>query len=265
VIDLRSGSVPVGAGELYYERAGEGFPVVLVHGALWDRRIWEPQIEPFAAQHDVIRYDQRGHGRSAPSAGRYSEVGDLRALLESLEIARCAVVGCSTGAQIALDFALRHPEMADAIVLVAPLVSGREWDDRGIEVLASEIRAAVDAGDPRQAMEMELAVWAPLRTDPDADALIRDVALENVAVYSIDASLAEQPPSAVERLGEIQAATLVVVGDHDLEEVHRVSDLLAEGIPGAQKRVIAGADQPVNVRRPDKFNKLALDFLSFRM
>ncbi len=49
MIDLRSGSVPVEAGELYYERVGEGFPVVLLHGALWDRRIWDPQIAAFAA------------------------------------------------------------------------------------------------------------------------------------------------------------------------------------------------------------------------
>jgi 3-oxoadipate enol-lactonase len=263
VIDLRSGWVPVDAGELYYERAGEGFPVVLIVGALWDRRIWEPQIEPFASAHDVIRYDQRGHGRSPASRTRYSE-SDLRALLEGLAISRCAVVGCSTGAQVAIDFAIEHADAADAIVPV-PLVSGHAWDDRGIEVLASEIRAAVDEGDPRQAMEMELAVWAPLTTDPEADALIRDVALDNVNVYAIDASLAEPPPSAVERLGDVQAATLVIVGDHDVEEVHKMSDLLAERLPGAQKRVIAGADQPVNVRRPDKFNELVLDFLSFRM
>ncbi len=264
-MDARSGTVRVEAGELYYERAGQGFPVVLVHGALWDRRIWDPQFEAFAAQHDVIRYDQRGHGRSAPPSAPYSEVRDLAALLSELDVSRCALVGCSTGAQLAIDFAIRHPDAADALVPVAPLVSGHAWEDRGIEVLAAEIRAAVQAGDARQAMEMELAVWAPLSTDPAADALIRDVALDNVGIYAIDASLAEPPPPAVERLPEIQAATLVVVGDHDVEEVHRMSDLLAERIPGAQKRVIAGADQPVNVRRAEKFNKLVLDFLSFRM
>lgn len=265
MIDLRSGSVSVGAGELYYERAGEGFPVVLLHGALWDRRIWEPQMEAFTGQHDVIRYDQRGHGRSPVATSRYSEVRDLTMLLDALGVSRCALVGCSTGAQIAIDFALEHPGVAEALVPVAPLVSGHDWGDRGIEVLASEIRSAVEAGDPRQAMELELAVWAPMQTDPDADALIRDVALDNADVYRIDAALVDPPAPAADRLGDITAATLIVVGDHDVEEVHQMADLLAEGIPGAQKRVIAGADQPVNVRRPDKFNKLVLDYLSFRM
>jgi pimeloyl-ACP methyl ester carboxylesterase len=265
VTGVQTGSLPVGAGELYFERAGEGFPVVLVHGALWDRRIWDPQMEPFAAQHDVIRYDRRGHGRSGPPAGPYSELADLRAVLDALGIARCAVVGCSSGAQIAIDIALAHPEVVDAIVAVAPLVSGRAWSDPGIEVLAGELRAAVDAGDLRRAVETELAVWAPLTTDPGADALIRGVALENASAYAIDTSLVDEPPPAVDRLGEMQAATLIVVGDNDVEEVHTISDLLADRIPGAQKRVIAGADQPVNVRRPAKFNKMVLDFLSFRM
>jgi pimeloyl-ACP methyl ester carboxylesterase len=192
-------------------------------------------------------------------------VADLRALLEALRIDRCGLVGCSTGAQIAIDFALAHPDRADALVLVAPLVSGHAWDDRGIEVLAAEVRSAVDAGDVRRAMEMELAVWAPLNTDPEADALIRTVALDNVGVYAIDASLVDPPPSAVGRLGHIAAPTLVIVGDRDTEEIHGMAGLLAERVPGAQKRVIAGADQPVNVRRPDKFNRLVLDFLSFRV
>jgi 3-oxoadipate enol-lactonase len=264
-VNLFTGSVPVEAGELYYERAGTGFPVVLAHGALWDRRIWDPQLEAFAIQHDVIRYDRRGHGRSTPPVGRYSEIEDLRTLLESLGVARCAVVGCSTGAQIAVDFALAYPTAAEAIVAVAPLVSGRAWDDPGIEVLATEVRKAVVAGDFRRAVEMELAVWTPLTTEPDADALIRSVALDNASAYAVDASLAESPPPAIDRLGNIEAATLIIVGDRDVEEVHAMSDLLAERIPGALKRVIAGADQAVNVRRPEKFNRLVLDFLSFRM
>jgi pimeloyl-ACP methyl ester carboxylesterase len=264
VIDLDAGRVPVEAGELYYERAGSGFPVVLVHGDLWDGRIWDPQFEAFAAHHDVVRYDRRGHGRSAPPLGRYSEVEDMRTLLEWLGVARCAVVGCSTGAQIAIDFALAYPGVADALVAVAPVISGRDWDDPGIDVLAAEVRNAVNAGDLRRAIDMELAVWAPLNTDPKADALIREVAFDNENVFAIDASLVQPPPPAMDRLGEIDVATLIVVGDHDVEEVHTMADVLAERIPGALKRVIAGADQPVNVRRPEKFNRLVLDFLSFR-
>jgi pimeloyl-ACP methyl ester carboxylesterase len=58
--------------------------------------------------------------------------------------------------------------------------------------------------------------------------------------------------------------TLVVVGDRDVGEVHTIADLIAERIPGAHKREIADADQLVMVRRPEVFDRLVLDFLSFR-
>jgi pimeloyl-ACP methyl ester carboxylesterase len=63
-MEVSPGYVAVDGGSLYYERAGDGYPVVLIHGKLWDRRIWEPQFLPFAARQDVIRYDARGHGLS---------------------------------------------------------------------------------------------------------------------------------------------------------------------------------------------------------
>jgi len=62
-------------------------------------------------------------------------------------------------------------------------------------------------------------------------------------------------------LGQIEAPTLVIEAERDVGEIHAIAKLLAERIPGAQKRVIAGADHVVNVRAPQKFNRLVLDFL----
>jgi pimeloyl-ACP methyl ester carboxylesterase len=248
-------------GRLWYERDGEGFPVVLVHPGLWDLRIWDGQFAEFARHHDTIRYDLRGYGRSDEPVRPYSDLRDLRELIDVLEIGRCALVGCGTGAQLAIDFALAHPDRADAIVPVGPALSGYRWSDPGLGVLMDEVARAVRSGDPLRAMEMELAVWAPLSADgPD-----REIAMENAQVLCIDDSLIQAPPPAVARLREMQAATLIVVGDEDLNETHAIADLLASSIPGALKRVIAEADQLVNVRRPERFNQVALDFLSFRM
>jgi 3-oxoadipate enol-lactonase len=147
-------------GRLWYERDGEGFPVVLVHPGLWDLRIWDGQFAAFTRQHDTIRYDLRGHGRSDEPVRPYSDLRDLRAFLDALEIGRCALVGCGTGAQLAIDFALEYPELADAIVPVAPALSGYRWSDPGLGVLMDEVARAVRSGDPLRAMEMELAVWA---------------------------------------------------------------------------------------------------------
>jgi hypothetical protein len=127
-----------------------------------------------------------------------------------------------------------------------------------------EVARAVRSGDPLRAMEMELAVWAPLSAHPSAGGAVREIAMANAQVLCIDDSLNEPRPSAVMRLREIDAATLIVVGDEDLNETHAIADLLASSIPGALKRVIAEATSLVNVRRPERFNQVALDFLSFR-
>jgi 3-oxoadipate enol-lactonase len=261
---MTEGYVDVAGGRLWFERAGEGFPVVLLHPGLWDSRIWDAQFEAFAQDHDVLRYDLRGYGRSDAPTAPYSDLRDLRTLVAAQWVERCALVGCASGAQLALDFALEHPSVVDAVVLVSPDISGYTWADTGLEILADEVEGALRAGEPNRAMEIELAVWAPLTTRA-ADSDARRIAMENVAALSIDESLLEPPRPAVERLGDVHAATMIVVGDHDLEEIHRIADRLSTGIPGASKRVIADADQLVNVAKPERFNRLVLDFLTFRV
>jgi len=258
------GYVEVEGGRLYYERAGEGFPVVLIHPSLWDSRIWDPQFDEFAQHHDVVRYDIRGYGRSDLPERPYSDLRDLRYLLGKLGIGRCALVGCAVGAQLAIDLAIAQPEIADAIVAVSPGLTGHAWRDDGLRMLVEEVDRALRVGDLEGAMNVELAVWAPLRDDPTSDELIRSIAMENAHVLRLDDGLAETPPSAVPHLGEIRAATLIVIGDRDIGEIHHIADELADAIPGASKRVIAEADHLVNVRKPEKFNRMVLDFLSFR-
>lgn len=259
------GYVPVEGGRLWYQRAGAGFPVILIHPRPWDGRIWDDQFAPFVEQHDVVRYDRRGSGRSDPPAGTFSELRDLLYLMEELELGRCALVGCGSGAELALDAALASRTLVDALVLASPDVSGYRWRDRGLPVFESEVRRALVSGEPEWAMDMILAVWAPPGLDPNTDARVRLLAVENLEGLATWDAVVEAPPPAVDRLEDVSAATLVLVGDRDLGEVHAIADLLAERVPGARKHVIADADQLVHVRKPERFNRLVLDFLSFRV
>jgi pimeloyl-ACP methyl ester carboxylesterase len=263
-MDVRTGHVSIEGGGLYYERAGEGFPVVLIHPGLWDLRIWDEQFEVFAEHHDVVRYDVRGYGRSDVPTLPYSDVRDLRYLLAELGIERCAIVGCSMGAQLAIDFALEHPSVADALVLVAPGLSGHRWTDPGLDVFLAEVQQAVAAGELERAMGIQVAVWAPLDSGHETNARVRSIAMDNVQILRVPDALPDAPPSAVERLPEVRAATLVVVGDRDLAEIHTIADLLVARVPGAHERVVHDADHLVMVRQPEVFNRLVLDFLSFR-
>jgi len=264
-MDVLTGDIEVEDGRLSYDRAGEGFPVVLVHPGLWDRRIWDEQFERFAEQHDVVRFDLRGYGRSETPGRPYSDVRDLRALLAELGIERCALVGCSMGGQIALNFALEHPEVAEALVLVSPGVSGYRWGDGRLDVVAAEVQDAVASGDLEAAMDAELAMWAPLEPSSETTGWIRRIAMDNLRIFDIPESLPEALPSVVGRLGDVEAATLVVVGERDVTEIHSIADLLVERVPGALVREIHDADHLVMVRQPEVFNRVVLDFLSFRM
>jgi 3-oxoadipate enol-lactonase len=262
---MAEGTVTVEDGRLWYERAGEGFPVVLLHPSLWDARIWDPQFAEFAQHHDTIRYDARGFGRSDRPDRPYSDLRDLQALLGEFGIAKCALVGCASGAQLAIDFAIAHPDVADAIVPVSPGVSGYAWRDPGFDVLIDEVSGAVQAGDLDRAVDMELAVWVPLTSGDEATGpRVREIARENAHVLGMEDDFLEAVPSAVERLGDVRAATLVIVGDRDIEEIHAIAEMVTQSIPGARKRVIADADALVNVRRADRFNRVVLDFLAFR-
>jgi pimeloyl-ACP methyl ester carboxylesterase len=226
-------------GRLWYERAGGGFPVVFVHSGLMDARVWEPQFEAFAEQHEVILYDRRGFGRSDAPSGPFSDVRDLRALLHTLEIARCALVGCAEGAGLAFDLALETPDAIEAVVASSPRVSGYPWRDPGAEALTDQVARSIAAGDTQGAIELQLAVWAPVTSK--ADPGVRTVALSNAAAQQLDPSWREEPPA----------------------EVGEIADLVAGQVPGASKRVVAETDQLVNVGKPERFNRLALDLLAF--
>src|SRR2546426_1158022 len=115
---------------LYYEVAGRGAPLVLVHGFACGIRSWDPQVRALSRYRRVIAYDVRGHGLSdaPPEAAAYSQatsVADLHALLAHLKIGRAVVGGLSMGGNIALNFALAHPAMVSALI-VADTGAGSE-------------------------------------------------------------------------------------------------------------------------------------------
>ena len=88
--------------DLYWEEAGEGPPVVLVHEAVGDSRMWDPQWETFPRSHRTVRFDQRGYGRSPLEPGTISHARDLIDLMDEVGLdaprssaARWAGVSCS--------------------------------------------------------------------------------------------------------------------------------------------------------------------------
>lgn len=257
------GFAPVDGCRLHYEVRGAGAAVVLIHAGLWDLRIWDDQMEPFAMAHTVLRFDLPGFGRSEFPDRPFSIRTQIADLMTFVGISTAAVVGCSIGGQIALDFTLEHPDMVERLILVASGMSGDETPDdpESIEVF-DQAEEAFKSGDLEQMVQLQLRVWTPLRTDPDVDRRIHDIAMDNRRVDTLDWSLSQRlDPPAAGRLGDVAVPTMVIVGERDVPAMAVIGQKLAEGIPGSRKVVIAGADHLPNLRAPEEFNRTVLEFL----
>jgi pimeloyl-ACP methyl ester carboxylesterase len=257
------------AARLFVEDLGAGPAVTLLHPGLWDRRTWDPQIEPLLDDgFRVIRYDQRGYGRSSlPVPGvAFSHVRDLEAVLADRGVERTALVGCSMGGALAIDATLTFPERVWALVPVAAGLGGFESSQEedewygDIEALYEE---AVEAGELERAQTLLLErIWAPLGMDDPAGKKIRAIAMDNLQEVTMDESGAERlDPPAARRLHEIDVPTLVVKAEADPPDMHRIGDLIAASVPDARATMIEGADHVVNLRQPERFDAAVIPFL----
>ena len=120
--------------ELYYEEAGDGYPIVLGHGGFSDITEWDPQVEALSQRYRVIRYDRRGCGRSRPrDVPQLAElwVEDLRQFMLSLELEQAYIGGVSYGGMLLIGFLLKYQGMCKAAVIVSATARGREKTSPG--------------------------------------------------------------------------------------------------------------------------------------
>ena len=149
-----SGHVEVAGGsKIYYEECGSGpAAVILLHDAWLHSVTWEDEWRPLCAKYHAVRYDRRGYGKSEAAKAEYSPVEDLLALINDRKIQRAVLVGSSTGAGIAVDFALAHPEAAQGLFLIGPIVDGLPTSTE-FEVRAARNSAPLKEGDAKAAAE----------------------------------------------------------------------------------------------------------------
>jgi pimeloyl-ACP methyl ester carboxylesterase len=255
-----NGFAQVQDGQLYYEVLGEGPPLVLIHGGSLHHGMWDDQFDLFARDYRVVRYDVRGFGQSGSSEVPHSQWEDLRALLEHLEIERTDIVGLSLGGRIAVDFALTHPERVNRLVLVGPGLSGWQFEPAP---WLTEVGEAMRVGDKRAAAEAWLRspYLEAAMEDPEVAERVRRLTLENESSWvPVFRAHALNPP-ATERLGDLAAPALLVVGSRDDVEIHRIAELLTEKVPDLQRVDIEGAGHMVNMERPEQFNRAVLEYL----
>jgi len=254
---------------LYSEAAGEGPGVVLVHTGICDSRMWEPQWQSFPRSHRTVRYDLRGFGRSPIQPGSYSHARDLAEILEVNGLESASLVGVSLGGRVALELAIARPELVESLVLVGAALPGHAWSDE-IEAFGAAEEAALERGDLDAAVEANLKTWVdgPRRSASMVDAALRAQvgemqrrAFELQLPVEGEADEELLVPDADERLGEVRARTLVLVGDDDVSDMAVIAEGLEHGIPDARRASIAGTAHLPSLERPEEFDELVLTFL----
>jgi pimeloyl-ACP methyl ester carboxylesterase len=253
---------------IHYEERGEGTAVVLIHAGVVNLGMWDDQMDAFAQNYFVIRYDIRGWGETASPPLTYSDHEDLYGLLNYLGIDQAALVGCSAGGKIALDFALTYPEMVTALVLVGSGLGGYEFTMEGMVERAETMRAAYERGELDQAVEISTTVWydgLSRRSDQvnrQGRARVSELIHHTFSLPEDEGERQELTPPAAGRLSDIRARTLVILGEHDVPDVHAIGELLTKQIPNARHVKLADAAHMLNMEKPNAFNQMVLEFLN---
>lgn len=256
-------TVEVPGGTLAYSSHGSGAPILFLHAAIADRRMWDRELARFGAGYHAVSFDFRGYGGSVPAKEPYSSIDDTLAVIDALRLDRPLLVGASYGGRVALDTALAHPTRVSGLVLLAPGLSGMtpdmapegkeafEEDDRR----SQEVMDAWTKGDRPVAIDRLRALWCSALDGPSLQ-LFRAMVEENASEVFEDRSARHERrvgAPAAGRLGTVAVPTSVLVGDRDNPSMPFFAQVIVRGIPGARYVPVSGADHLINLSRPDAF------------
>ena len=260
--------------ELSYIDQGTGAPVVFVHGAFSDLRIWERQRPAVAQSYRFIAYNQRDHGPEPwPDAGQHysaaTHAADLAAFLGALPVGPAHLVAHSSGGGVATLVALDHPDLVRSVTLAEPAIGtlladlpeGKAPLDDRAQVLA-QVRAAVNAGDALQATKV-LFEWVdnegPGTFDRQPEA-VHQMFRDNARTLPL--LLAAPPPAlSCATLGGVKASTLVIEGERTRRFFALIDEVVVRCLPGSRLVTIAQATHPMFVQQPGAFNDALVQFL----
>jgi pimeloyl-ACP methyl ester carboxylesterase len=266
---IKSGFANIDNAKIYYEIAGKGMPLVMIHAGVADSRQWNNEFTDFAQRYQVIRYDMRGYGKSEPVDGEFSHMSDLVSLLDALEIhGPLVIMGCSMGGGLAMDFALTYPSRAKALIMVDAGPSGLELDVPAPSKFA-DAEKAFEAGDLDLVAEIETQIWfdGMDRTPDQVNQAMRKLLFEmdRIALDHEAKKLGKRMPNrqtpAFDRLGDLDIPVLVIVGAHDTPYMLAAADYMTEKIPSARKVIIEDAAHLPNMDQPHEFQGVVNDFL----
>jgi 3-oxoadipate enol-lactonase len=255
--------VSVGENELHYERAGSGEPLLMIQGMSGTHVAWgEPFLGPLRESFDVIAFDNRGIGLSAPTDGAFTIVEmaeDAVGLMDELGLANAHVVGISMGGMIAQELALAQSDRLRSLTLGCTYCGGpgsRLMPQENVEILAAgmmsgdrdkAIRASyeVNLSPAFRADESHYAAFHEMATS--VPAAKRTIELQAQAIFGHDTS---------GRLGEISTPTLIVHGTEDGVLPYPNGEMIASLMPAARLETLENVGHMFWWEQPERSGQL---------
>ncbi len=249
--------------QINYEIEGEGPVVTFSHSLACNLSMWDEQVQALKGRYRVLRYDTRGHGRTAAPSGAYTLdqlADDLKGLLDGLGIAETHFVGLSMGGMIGQIFALKYPARVQSLVLCDttsryPTGAASVWEER-IKTVSAE------GMEPMVAPTLERWFTAPFR------ARRKDV------MEKVGAMIRSTPPagyigcchalpkiSVTEKLRDVRCPALVIVGEEDPGTPVQMARDIQAALPAAELAILCRASHLSNVEQPGEFNRVLGGFL----
>ena len=255
-----TGYVLVDGGKLFYELAGSGKNIVLLHDGMVNREIWDEQFPLLAKTFRVVRYDRRGYGKSSDPQVKYSHIADLNQLFTNLKIDKAIIIGMSSGGRLAIDFTLTYPEKVTGLVLVGAVVSGfgytSHMDTRGGHFNPQKYSDPVKVNE-YFIMDDPYEIYSENRAAKEkVMKLIPNLARQNV--------VPTQPAGkvAVRSLSEIKVPALILAGEYDIPDVHAHAGVINAGIANSKREIIPRSGHLIPIEQPALFNEAVMNFLN---
>ncbi|HYM39199.1 MAG TPA: alpha/beta hydrolase [Thermoplasmata archaeon] len=257
---------------LYYERAGEhGEPMVLIHGAWFDRLNWNPVVPGLSHAFRVVTYDRRGHGQSETVATQGSteeDAADAAALLTRLGMVPAHVVGHSTGSIVALKMAAAQPQVVRSLIVHEPPLMGLLANDPSTAPMLSALRirrAAVakllEAGDREGGARLfvDTLMAGPGGWDRMPPQM-QETFIRNADNFLDEMRNPSDANIDLKALGRFQRPALLSYGGRSPPLIRAIIDILAQAIPGSKVVSYDETGHNPHITHPEEFTRTVTAF-----
>lgn len=258
--------------ELFCELKGAGEPLVLVHGSWGDHHNWDPVVGLLSESFKVVVYDRRGHSQSERPAGQgsvYDDADDLAALIQVLGLGSAHVVGNSFGSIVALNAAIRHPEVFATLVVHEPPLLGM-LAGTGFEPVLEEVNRRVgavidllEAGEDEAGAKrfVETVAWRPGAWEDELTPEVRAVFTGNAPTFLDEAHDADWQRIDLDRLGRFDRPALMTKGTVSPPFFGAIVDTIGSALPHIELETMEGADHSPHQSMPEQYVDVVRRFL----